>query len=309
MPEFFLTLFSNSCLTKFPNNSASKFTVTLPKPLELTNGNWHVGLFDLFHPRILGSVKSGQNNGDSIKLPFIPSEKALQYNLDKFADFIIKHSERPDLYASADYFDEFLNINNLQSFNVNLAKYSTEIINTALTFRLTPFELPRLFRASMGDKNYIEIEAGREHSLKQLLWRIMNTYYEIFTKGDDQHKGVVKEPDKTVAETLLTYGMAFINAIREKSLAISSHESQMLLIYTDIVSESIVGDLLAKLLFITKRAKGNNEPVVVQNVRYIALSKSFIEDISFIFCDELGAQIMFEDGFSPTVVHLHFKSY
>ena len=60
--NFYVTLPSNSSMEEFPNNSLTNYTSRLAFPLQLSNDNWEVGLWELLHPN------SWKNDGDVLDL-------------------------------------------------------------------------------------------------------------------------------------------------------------------------------------------------------------------------------------------------
>jgi hypothetical protein len=60
--NFYVTLPSNSSMEEFPDNSLTNYTSRLAFPLQLSNDNWEVGLWELLHPN------SWKNDGDVLDL-------------------------------------------------------------------------------------------------------------------------------------------------------------------------------------------------------------------------------------------------
>lgn len=306
--SFYVSLFSNSSLEKFPENSASKFQVALPKVLDFSQGNWVVGVIEIFHPRILGGVSNSKNNGDVVNLPFIPSEKSFQYDLEQFIDLLLKSSARPEIYWEERYYEEFLNKTNLESFEINLKKYATETIDKALTFKISPFPKKPEYRTTMKKKDYIFFEAKRNYSMKQILYKIMEGYFKIFRDDSKEFKDIERGSKESIFDALYLHGLSFINSIRSKAATYNPNPSCFVLIYGDFIVPSIVGPGLSKVLYSTRRkVNAIQDSIKVDHVHYIEVNKKFVENIAIFFSDEYGQQLMMEDSFDATYILLHFK--
>lgn len=166
MTDFYVTLFSNTSQNTYPENSTSKFTVTLPKPLKLTDAEYRVGITQCHHPAILGIVNSAAGEEqDSIVFPRVFSEESFVYDLNTLASFILSHCKRPSLYTKR-YFYEFLSIDNLREFNVNetLQKYKTTIADNTHKFKITPYVISSQYRISLEDRDYIEFQSNKKYT-------------------------------------------------------------------------------------------------------------------------------------------------
>lgn len=305
MSDLIVTLFSNTAQEKFPANSTSKFTVHLPRPLDL-RGNWYVGLLDCHHPPII-TVVEGSEEQDLITFPHLVSEKTFTYNLELLVNTLLKYAKRPEMYDKR-YFHEFLVIENFGEFSVNetLSKYKTTLTPNKHQFKITPYMIDPQFRQSLVDRDYIKFESDRPYTMRQILYNIINTYHTILVQGKNQY-GIEIEAGRTIGEMLYLYSFTFINTVRKQVGFSNDHVSNYLLIYTDMVIESIVGNEVARLLYATPRKSDVQQDYAeVRHVRYIKVAKSFISDISFLFCNERGHQYLFESGYLPTWLTLHF---
>lgn len=313
MSEFYVTLFSNSDQKKYTNNSTSKFTVTLPKPINIDQTQWCVGLTDCYHPKIIGTV-SGEAEGDQDKivLPYLVSESTFSYDLNALVNLILSNAVRPNLYTKR-FFYEFLNRDNLKEFEVNpnLSQYKTTMNQETHIFKIAPFKILPQFRnkQTMVARTYIQFESQREYTMKEILHIILSTYYTILNKSKvDNEYGIVVEPGKTIGEMLYLYCVSFVNTVRNVTLQYTENISNYLLIYSDIVEGSIVGSEVVRFLYAAPRhSEVERDAIEIRNIKYFRLCKSYISEISLIFCDERGRQIMFQDGYLPCYVTLHFK--
>lgn len=109
---------------------------------------------------------------------------------------------------------------------------------------------------------------------------------------------------------LYLYAITFVNTIRHTATNFDSAEvSNYLLIYSDIVEPAVVGNEMSRLLYVTPRqADVSRDLLEIRNVRYMSVAKPIVNDISFLFTDEAGRQLLFQDGYLPTLLTLHFYS-
>lgn len=308
--DFYLTLFSNTSQKTYPHNSTSKFTATLPKPIKLKHSEYRVGITQCHHPALIGTVDSEKGDDqDCIIFPNIVSEQSFTYDLDTLASLILKNSNRPELYTKR-YFHEFINKENLKDFDINeiLKKYQTTIPEKGHKFKITPYDISPQYRVSLKERDYLEFQTNIKYTGKQILHIILSTYNRILIGKNAVKYGIVVEKGKTISDMLYLYAVTFVNSIRTAAMRYASTEiSNYLLIYSDIVEPSIVGNTMTRVLYVAPRQTDvNRDTVEIRNVRYARVSKTIISDISFLFTDENGRQLIFQDGYLPTLLTLHF---
>lgn len=313
--NFYITLFSNSSQNLFEKNSTSKFTVRLPKPIYVKeNEAWEVGLVDCYHPVIIGTIEEGFDDEQDVIIFPTTTRKEFDWKVVMYT--ILHLSKRPELYTKR-YFHEFLSIKNLKEFDVSphLSKYkTTPDPKSANLIKVTPFNISPQYREATQNIDIIYLETNKKYTLRQVLWLILNYYHQIYLKAEKgdtaifERLGILKEEDKTIAEILQLYALSIINFIRSYITNLWENTSNYLLLYTDIIKPNIVGEGFSKLLYCTMRRKEAVEDMIeVKNVKYYQLDKKFIEEISFYFADENSRQIVFENGFLPTCIILHFR--
>lgn len=310
MDDFYVTLFSNLHQDKFSDNTTSQFTALLPRPIVINPNEYMVALTDINHPKILGTVE-GRGQQDQIVFPTIASENSFTYDLTSLADLILKHSTRPGLYRARRYFREFLDLRNLREFDVNepLQRYRTQVPAAgSRIFRITPYEIAPQYRASMDSRTYFVFQSLFAYNMRQILFIILDTYRRLLT-GPTPEFGIVVEKGKSVGDMLYLYAITFVNAIR--NAALQYHQpapSNYVFLYSDLVSPSIVGSEMARLLYAgVRQSEAEQDVIEVKNAKYLRVLKTYIPTISFFFADETGRQIMFEDGYLPVMIQLHFK--
>lgn len=314
MSEFYVHLFSSTNQDLYPENSTSKFTVRLPKPLELDNNEWYVGLVDCSHPVILGTVE-GQGEQDVVMFPEVNSVNTYTYDLPNLATFLLANSKRPEMYTRR-YFHEFLDLDNLKDFNVSekLIQHKVTPLGTSHKFKVFPFSILSQYRGDPTKKKYFLFESHRAYTMKQILYYCLSVYYDIFLEAETDstvlgYYGLVKE-GRSTAEMLQLLAMSFINSMRHNSLYFTNRDmhANFLLIYTDFIEPSICGNALSRLLLLTSRKlRVTDDLISVKNVKYYRVSKKYIETMSFLFADEKGSQILMENSWSPSSIVLHFR--
>lgn len=313
--EFFVTLFSNSNPDIYTNNSKSKFTSKLPISLDFNaNQNFSVGLVDCTFPRILGTLANASDEIDLITLPESISRKKGLDKLEFLANIVLENAKKPSIYHK-NYFKDFLNLENLKSFENNPFINRHKVVQgegKQLLFKVFNFN-DSLFRAAEAYYHVI-FEVDRAYTLNQIVWIICNTYNTIIKTARKAPTIFAKygiNENISNAEILYTAAFTFINELLTQVLgkySIIFEDSNYLLIYTDIIEERIVGDSLSKVLYLTNRDKNANiEQLDVKNIQYIPVIKQSINEISIFIADEQGQQIVFESDKTPTCLTLHFR--
>lgn len=308
MKEFHINLFSHTGYRLYPDNSTSRFTVELPKMVEL-DGSYVVGLTDIHHPKILGTVTDSAVDQDQICLPFAVSEETFQHDIETFISLLLNHATVPTTYQKR-YFYEYLNLKNLREFEV-CAAFQKDLVQPSEQphfFKITPFNIKPEFRLSMVERDYIQLESNRNYTMRQILYIVLNTYLKVL-KQEQNNFGIVVEKGRTIGEMLLLYAETFVNTLQGLlSNYQTAGKTSYLLLYCDLVAPTIVGDELARLLYVAPRQSDVERDVLeIRNVKYFPVNKRIITSISFFFADELGRQIMFESGLTPVYIGLTFR--
>lgn len=314
--EFFVTLFSNSSAEIYPKNSKSKFTCKLPVSLDFhTNQNYSVGLVDCVFPRIIGTVANSGDEIDVVCFPEIISRgDVYEKKLEFLVNIVLENAKKPSIY-NKNYFKDFLNIENLKSFENNPAinRHKVEIESKAQHyFKVYKFQ-EDMFR---DGEAYLPVifEKKRNYTLNQIIWIICNTYNYITKVGRKTPDLFVKygiNEKHSTSEILYTAVFTFINEFLTQTAnkyGFEFEDSDYLLIYTDIIEERIIGDNLSKVLYLTNRDKNTNiEQLDVKNIQYIPVIKQNLDEISVFIADEQGQQIVFVSDTTPTCLTLHFR--
>lgn len=127
----------------------------------------------------------------------------------------------------------------------------------------------------------------------------------------------VKNPSSTKPSTKIgipkipKYASSSDNNISTARNNISTNNTSYLYIYTDIVKpRSIADNNVRYLRVIPLNNKSQNVDAVhikFENIEYVRLEQTYIENISILITDGFGKQINFSPSTSPVYVMLHFK--
>lgn len=105
MSNFIARFFSTDDFDKHPENTQSKFTVTLNKPLELI-GEWEVGIVQIGLNKTINNKTEFENEQGKDALSCTKLEKEMVF--DKFVRNLIVCTTHPEIYRHK-YFSEYLN--------------------------------------------------------------------------------------------------------------------------------------------------------------------------------------------------------
>lgn len=324
MDDFYVTVMSNSSQDIYPDNTSSKFTIKLPKPLNLSNHM--VALEEIFHSPIYGVLTAPDSNDDIIIFPFTFSNEINQkepehtYDLNGLVSKIIENAKHAKTYTRG-YFFQYLDKRLLKEWEIcpelSADKTVIDVPDNeyhSSVIKVTTFTPSLKYRDSVDkEEKFIQFQKGRVYTGRQVLWLILNHYYELFTSSISDEELLdrygISRKNQTVADFLYFYSLSFVNTLRELTQQHRTIESSYILLYTDIIENSMVGRDFASLLFLTKRNRYyENHNIIVFHPKFLRCQKKEIDQISFFFADELGRPIKFQGGREPCVLVLHFKS-
>lgn len=310
--DFYVTLFSNSSQKYYPANSLSKFSARLPKPLNF-NRPFKVGLVEIQCPKIIGVATSNVTNVDEILLPPIKNIVS-EITLKDLTSFIIECSKYSEMYDEK-YFEEFLDIRKLNDFEKRYKQYKP-VENTVVKnkFGVKPILMGDGSNYRDGYPRTITYEGHRKYTGKQILYLYLDWYwknYETIANNEILGSHHILRSDNlkgTMLYNVLTQFVAHLRMAFQEHRSFHTKDSSYMLIYTDIIEPRICGNEIARVLFMcTRRPSEILDEIFVKNVQYHVVGKTYLEEISILICDEMGRQIIFESGYKPCSVTLHFK--
>jgi len=307
--EFYITLFSNDNLKLFPENTLASFENKLPNHFDLRNGNWKVGLSEIYLNDFLQTEKFNKENCALINIG--------EYNV--YVTNIEKPLEKIKVtksigYTYYSYDDSELHLNDWK-FNF----------------------LPTLIKNITPNPGYTRNQVFKEF-FNEILAYISNTknYDEVtFQKVADQNKkGLIRisqtfDEDSFFIKVNHTYNIQTLlkELFQQKKgiknfktklpelfkLAISNHKDElngMVMIYSDIVQSSIFGSNQVRALRAIN-IENCRIPINIefQNIHYIPIEKNIFETIAIKICNQYGDAINFVSSYFPTKIVLHFKKH
>ena len=268
--SFYIDLVSNASMDIYPENTVSRFTNKLSTPLEL-NGLWKCAINEIFHP-----------------LNFIPNKRKVPFQMIGII------SGRVELYDKNIYEFEYTETDKIESLLKDL--------NAAMTkFARKDEFIPPNF--SLNEKKKVVLTAGEKKHFGEGLQPLM-----IYPNIMDQDIYTLLGFDQTkYLKNSLKLEKGKKNTLTASYLPDLEVRSNLLLIYSDLVTPHHVGDSYSELLRVVPLSKGSYESVghlSFSNPYYYQIKKSRVESISILLCDETGQQIKFKSG--RVHISLHF---
>lgn len=311
--EFYVTLFSNSSQDIYPENTMSRFTCRLPRPIKL-EGNYRVGLVEIQYPPFQGVVSNNELSDefeDEITLPEVSSFlKNKTLPLSGFIHFLIDNMKQPSIYLYERYFHEFMDYLKLDNFEENFKKYQSNAgAETNEVFSVVP--LVKKFKSSDTTKK-VEIKANRKYKLKEIVYEYLKYHfktYKSFTKqelADEYQMGEEHIVGGLLQENMYEFIKVFKKELLTSQLVVDI--GFYIAVHTDIIAPRIIGNSISKVLYFgSKKTNHDLDELYIQNVQYVPVVKNYIEEISFIITNENGKRILFESGYRPVSITLRFE--
>lgn len=326
----------------FPDNTASKFTVKLPKILDLREGNWQCGIVDLSLPKI-EYFKYGVEAIDEIIFPRVNGLKTLSMSLADICRFVLSNSTRPDLYLSDEnYFTNFVQGYKTHKKNLNAKPTAVAPANGDdmwQSFSFAPFPIRygrRLFE--FNPKQYVNFQSGKAYTLKEIMYAFFDALLislenqkervGAFLEGNEMmiscatnNEMVAAIPDQfstpilrqvtdaDIVHILLRYAEDFILTIKRELQSEERYFSHgYIMIYTTLVEPSIIYDTLSRIIFITRqKPKKELSTIHIDRVKYFNVQSQLVQEVSFLIMSERGQQVHFQSSWTGTAISLHFK--
>lgn len=338
--DFHVFCFSNSSMDIYPENSASKFTVKLPKELDLREGEWQCGIVDLSVPRI-EYFKYGVKAIDEIIFPHVNGLKTIAMGLPEICRFILANSTRPDFYLSdKKYFINFLEGYNIQKKKIPNSNPKADLSDDDVwrTFSLAPFPIRygrRLYEPN--PKQYVNLQSGVAYTLKEIIYKFIDAFLTsienqtervgAFLAGNEMmissadNEMVAAIPDELstpilrgaksadITPMMFTFVETFIQAIMHELQNEEGYFSHgYMMVYSSIVAPSIIFDSLSRIIFITRQKPKKEIPAIpIDRVKYFNVESRLVQEISFLIMSERGQQVRFQSSWTGTAISLHFK--
>lgn len=303
--DFYITLFSNDSMNFFPDNTLSTFENRIPTHLDLTNGDWKVGLSeiytndylqtDIYDKKTAAVISLGQNEvwvgsgTNKIKVikrmgyTFYPEEKS-QFRFDDWKinllPTLINNITPSQGFTRAEVLKEFYN-----ELLVTLSDDAAYKVDYKPVTAANQLKLIRISR-SFDQESFF---------LKQ------NTEYTIPT--------LIKELFQQ-KQNIINYRKTIVQLYNRAVETYNDEKSGMVMVYTDIIQPEIFGNNKIRALRainIDNCRKQNN--MEFKNVQYVPVEKKIFETIAFNISDQYGKNINFVSNYNPTKIVLHFKKF
>lgn len=282
MTDFYMTLFSNSSMDFYKENTTSTFTVQLPRTMTL-NGEWRVALSEIHYPYSFLNVQKGQNQ---IKIKsVVVTQDVLNY---------IKSEDSVSAESIESKFDvKWITCKIEPGFYSDTVKLISAVNKaiTEVTENSNFFKLDEKANTVQAEPNDVSV-----------VGKIMILSVKMSDRLSLQ-LGYI--PNKPITE-VNSGGFHPVNLI--------SGIPDKMLIYCDIIEPQICGDICAKLLRTVTVSPDGVEPYFgypcckeFTQLQYIPLQMKNFESISIAIKDITSEPTSFTYG--TLSVKLHFKQF
>lgn len=285
--SFFVTLLSKCSLNYFPENSLSKFGVKLPHTLNLSRGNWLVGIKRFASTSINDTIYWPAQIGRNEKNIIIFKDcnvnecnSSIIQILHAFPSFI-------ETIKSDNHFFDMYELNELSYDEVD--SMSKKYIKLATRQGFTKFPV-----------NYVFTPRGLfDHYLSEI--------------HPDERINEVNWIKKEIQEWEMVASRANDKFFNEFKVFVGYPKPlNYLCLYSDIIHGSIIGDFSSNIMYMLpiedeNSWKSRRRVIDIDNIEYHKVSKKEISEINILIADEMGEQIDFTNDYFSTMVLLHFK--
>lgn len=283
--SFYVTLPSDASMNIFPQNVQSDYTTVLKTPLELNDAKYEVGLVEISYSQNiqvdLGYITIKEMLRDkSVHVSKVPIVVNEYITLDKFLDtlnFQIYCYRRDYQLGKIVPTVPFKNVKELDSFHFQ--NYNKSYQNDT-----------KLFKKSEESDRILTFNAYGDNS--------------TFSLAFDGKIAVLLN-----AHLKKDYlNTEIFNFYIDFSII---HFIDTFYIYTDIIEDQYVGDVLAPLLRTVATIAENKYHIstIFENPHYVSLKHTRISTINISILDIFGRRIQFVDNYSRVLIKLHFRQY
>lgn len=280
MSHFYLTLPSNSSMNYYPGNTLTHYVTKLHNTFNL-QGNWEVGLSEIFFPRSWHNV--GKN--EVITLVYNDSNDVDAKQEDRSTEII---KIRRGYYESVESLLQEMNTLLMKTYREGGGMVEWNDVNdeTASPRRRRQKQRPNFYYNKANRKVIVELGGRTELRFSAGLADMLGV--------DDDQNPLVNDKKRGAS-----YKMKRVSDV-DKTIT-------SLYTYCDLLEHVPVGDTLAPLLRICD-ARGEYGKIVhldFDKPRYIPVQKKAFDTIEIDIRDRFGIPIPFETG--ELVATLHFR--
>ena len=312
--QFTVSLPSDSSKENYPNNKISNYRTKLAVDVDLSQGEWEVGLLDIQYPTSWLNVMENEmagtltvNSGKpwmefAVPKGSYPDSQSFLKTLDD----VLKSKSEGYIYlkqnANADVQGEY---EDPVTFEVNSsAERASKISGIALSAPLAnvlglfdSVKMLDIFRGrtvkNPSQKNRVMVDTN--HSL--------NKDHGIIVRRFAQFKRDIKEEDATdIRRTMFSLP-------RKVDVLRGFH---MIYVYSDIIEHSHLGDTMAPVLrvfiphFDPQNTKQDHREFISPHYKVLRTGTRILSTIDLYIADEMGRMLLFEQSGKVTAT-LHFR--
>jgi hypothetical protein len=258
-----IVLPSNVSKRYFPNNTLCEYTVKLPEPIDLSKGQWEIGLSEIQF------FKSWYNVTEAI---------LIVQTQDKTINIAI-----PDGYYQT-------NESLVKHLNEALRCYCAKAIHNNITFEYHEITRKCGVKIQSNEELTSQFKSMEFNDTLKKILGIEN--FDVETNPECLQESV-NEDDTNV---FLITGM---HPIRLRTIF-------NLMIYSDVVSDSVVGDIKAPLLRVVAVKEGHwkYQSTTIDKIQYMPVSKKELRTVSVYIYTDYGQLVPFTDGRTTVTVDL-----
>ena len=275
MSDFYLSLPSKGSISMatFPNNTQANFTTLLPKNVNL-NGLYKVGLAEISYTNSI-AVNAGFI---TIKQDFIFESFNLPFGTQQIE--IVSED-----CLSLEFFISKINSEITRYFKIFYEKNKNK--NSEGFDDDRELIMPLIKFVSNDSQVTIDMPIHTSLSFDEYLKEILKFDFNILEN----------KTDKPYKKSIQIYGKPSI------------HLCDTFLVYTDIITDQIYGDTLAKIIRNVRPNGENNENITItyDSIHYVDLNVTSLKTVQINIRDNQGNLIHFNDKLGQVVIKLHFK--
>ena len=322
---FYLTLPSDGSMATFPNNTVAQFKTLLPQTIDLTDGEWEVGLTELMYASSVKNISEEEAFFDLLITHQFSAhiKDPNHFKINRFHMEKIHSTSLSKCFTLVDWAYSYLR-------NQANAGDDLKMDVFRVHFRPGPYIHPKALTSEINEgleRCMIKIWKTLGHPDQQTNMRLV--YYEEFDRIEYQYNGKLlrnKNPFCVRFPLSLAYKLGFgrktvpplnsenmttwlnVSYLAPNTIDLYENLKQMY-VYCDVIEPQMVGSNALKLLRVVPvnashqdQRQAKWEPV---RAEYLRLSKKYFDSIEIQIRTPLGTVMPFISG--KTILKLHFK--
>ena len=308
MENFYISVSSNLKTSHFPKNKISHFKFQLPKPIDLF-GFWEVALIDIAFPQTwynvseemsIIKVTSSDGTVQSIQIP---------YGFYKCASDLLEviNNQLPDYIRSIsyDFRQEKIRVKLFKGqaifFHIKLAQM-LRLVSNYLSYDLdNKYGGEYLDKAQRRGLNILSAHERRPINYKIKIKKVSKIKNQVINNTEENHDTIVHVKNKRRPRH------SYIR-IYSKNTINMNHHIDSLYIYSNIINNTIIGNIEAPILRIVPKDNVKYLSDITKHILnriYVKVKYPEIRVIEIMIRDNLGNMIDFK--FGKVILTLHFR--